>query len=163
MAVDRTEHRVQVDPDYFQFYLRRGEAPWASDAVSETGYERRLWSDGGFVYVGTHRRFGTMPVTITVLNGRPDLPDDRWQHVAEVSLSAGAPTIEVFSWGSDDPAFVVPVPTGDLRLRCAWTGLVAGRAEGLDDEFESDEQLAIQVWPEAATDSTTLRTWPDWP
>ena len=118
MAADRTGHRVHVDPDYFQFYLRRGEAPWASDAVSETGYGRRLWSDGGFVYVGTHRRFrDDMPVTIAVLDAaRP--PPTTGGSTSPRCPCRPAPAVEMLQLGfRTTRRSSYPSRPGDLRLR----------------------------------------------
>ena len=42
-----------VHPWYRQFYLRRGDAEWASDRVTAEGYAVRIEAIDGFVYVGT--------------------------------------------------------------------------------------------------------------
>jgi hypothetical protein len=151
-----------VEPDYFQFYLRRAGAPWASDAVSEPGYAARLWTDGGFVYVGTARQFGTTPVDVDVTTAPPGPAAPSWQHVAEVSLESGG-AIEVLSWGADDPVVTIDVDGGPLRLRVSWTGLVAERFEGMEADGSSDERLAITIWPAPAAPAEVVRRWDGWP
>ena len=47
------EIRAVVQPLYRQFYLRRGDAEWLSDQISDGGYERGLEAIDGFAYVGT--------------------------------------------------------------------------------------------------------------
>ncbi|HET8526681.1 MAG TPA: hypothetical protein VFM81_08600, partial [Actinomycetota bacterium] len=143
---------TQVDPDYFQFYARRANAEWASDKVPSPGYEEHLWSNGGFVTIGSARKFGTAAVAVEVWDTLPDQPDEQWQHVAEVSLEPGG-SLEVFSWGDDNPAAVVPIDEGWVRLRVLWVGLVAGRYEGMDEDGNSEEHLMFQLWgaPPAAS------------
>lgn len=151
----------QVEPDYFQFYVRRASGQWAADQVCEDGYRDRLWSDGHFVYVGTLRKFGTTTVEVDVRDGPAPVPDSRWQHVAEVSLISGGP-LEIFSWPGDEPEATIAVPEDPLRLRVAWGALVAGRFEGMDDDGNSDEHLALTVWPAALAEPAVLRRWDGW-
>lgn len=156
--------RIIVEPDFFQFYLRRAGAPWASDQVSDDGYDKHLWTDGAFVYVGTRRKYGSTVVDVVLLQAKPDRPDPSWQHVVEVSLEAGDPTIEVFSWDAvpDAPTAVVHAVAAPIRLRASWTGLVPGRFEGLDEHGESDERLLLELWPEPPSEDRVIRAWPDW-
>jgi hypothetical protein len=152
---------AQVEPDYFQFYARRANAAWASDPATDAGYEAHLWSSGGFVTIGTARKFGTTAVAVEVWDTPPNKPDDQWQHVAEVSLEPGGP-LEVFGWGNDDPAVVVPIHEGWVRLRVLWAGLVAGRYEGMDDDGNSQEHLMFQVWGAPPSPSAVVRWWSRW-
>ena len=155
-------HEVSIEPDYFQFYVRRHGAAWASDAVPQEGYRDRLWTDGGFVVVGTYRKFEAMPVRVEVLDADPGPPEAGWQHVAEVSLGSGGP-VELFHWGVDDPALTIDAPTEPLRLRAHWQGLVPGRFEGLDDDGRSDERVLLQLWPSVLGPPGVLRRWEGWP
>ena len=91
----------------------------------------------------------------------PDQPDEDWQHVAEVSLEPGGP-LEIFSWGDETPAVVVPIDKGWVRLRVLWTGLVAGRYEGVDENGNSDEHLTLQVWGAPPSPSAVVRWWSKW-
>lgn len=61
-------------------------APWLSDQVSEVGYRSRPLTDQGFAYVGCLRKFGSTPVVVELHHAQPPEPDQRRQHVAEVSL-----------------------------------------------------------------------------
>ena len=152
---------TEVEPDYFQFYARRANAEWASDKTTEAGYEAHLWSNSGFVTIGTARKFGTTAVAVEVWDMRPDEPGERWQHVAEVSLEPGD-SLEILSWGDETPAIVVPIDEGWARLRVLWRGLVAGRFEGLNEGGSSDEHLTFQVWGAPPSPPTVVRWWSEW-
>jgi hypothetical protein len=152
---------AQIEPDYFQFYARREGAAWASDRTTDAGYEAHLWSNGAFVTIGTARKFGTTAVVVAVWDSPPDQPDEHWQHVAEVSLEPGGP-LEVFSWGNETPAVVVPIDEGWVRLRVLWSGLVAGRYEGVDEDGNSDKHLTLQVWGAPPSPSAVVRWWSRW-
>lgn len=161
-AQDSKTYSAVVEPDYFQFYARRSGAAWASDMVTEEGYAAHLWTDGQFIYVGTRRKFGPTPIEVTVSRTRPEAPDDSWQHVVEVSLTPGGP-LEVFSWGDDRPLLTTPLPSGDVRMRVSWKGLVAGRFEGLDENGESEERLALGLWAGPIEAPKIVREWRGWP
>lgn len=160
VAVDRT---VFVEPDYRQFYLRRGgHQDWHSGEVPFLAYERHLWSSGTFVVVMADGKSGTTAVQVQVLGDGPTAaPARRWQHVVEDSLVAGR-DLEIFSWGGPEPVATVPPPPGPVRLRVGWSGLVADRFEGLDADGNSDEHLLIQAWPQEPTDPIGLRWWHQW-
>jgi hypothetical protein len=152
---------TQVDPDYFQFYARRTGTPWASDPATDAGYEAHLWSNGGFVTIGMARKFGTTALAVEIWDTAPDQPDEQWQHVAEVSLEPGG-SLEVFGWGDETPAVVVPIDEGWVRLRVLWAGLVASRYEGVDEDGNSDEHLVFQVWGTPPSPPTVIRWWSGW-
>jgi len=158
MSVMRADE-VVVDVDYGQFYAMRAGGEWASDQVPSSGHEAHLWSDGSFVYVGTTRRYGETKVRVEVLTAPPseDAPPE-WQHVAEVSLDRGG-ALELHSWDGGTPAATVPVDPGSLRLRVCWRGLVPGRAEGVDDDGNSDEELLFQLWPAEPAPPAVTRWW----
>lgn len=164
MSIEVGTRRVVVQPDYFQFYMRRAGAAWVSAQVTDLGYARHLWTDGAFVYVGTYRKYGPVPVDIDVLPARPDLPERSWQHVVEVLLDNVSAVLEVFDWNAalDAPTAVVQIPESAVQLRCSWTGLVPDRFEGLDGDGESDERLLIQIWPAEGSRDTVVRWWPHW-
>ena len=125
------------------------------------GYEAHLWSNGQFVTVGTARKFGTTAVAVEVWDTPPDQPDEHWQHVAEVSLEPGGP-LEVFGWGDETPAVIVPIDEGWVRLRVLWTGLVGGRFEGVDEDGNSEEHLMFQVWGAPRSPPAVVRWWSRW-
>jgi hypothetical protein len=151
-----------VQPDYFQFYARRVGAERLPDVSAET-YRQHLWTDGGFVVISTLRKFGTTPLTLDVVAEEPDLPSGQWQHVAEVSLDGGGP-LEIVSWpGDQEPRSIHEIPTGSARLRVHWGGLVPGLREGMDEQGNSDEHLALVVWPAPIRPFAVLREWDAWP
>lgn len=151
---------VVVDADYSQFYARRVGAEWASDRVSDLGYEEHLWSNGSFIYVGTHRQFGPTHVAVEVLDAGPHgEPDPRWQHVAEVSLDEGG-DLEIHGWelGAE---LIVPIDPGAVRLRVHWAGLEADSLEFAEEESDPQE-LLFQVWPARPAASQVIRWWDGW-
>jgi hypothetical protein len=152
--------RGVVEPDYFQFYARRGEAPMPD--VSRETYQRRLWSGGGFVVVSTFRKFGTTSLSVDVLPGEPGPPAEEWQHVAEVGLDGDGP-LEVLSWDDAGPRSRHELPAGPVRLRVHWGGLVPGLPEGMESQGASDEHLALVVWPAPPAPFAVLREWDGWP
>ena len=158
----KNEWHGYVEPDYFQFYARRASAEWASAAVSDEGRRDRLWSDGHFVYIGTLRKFGATAVDVEVLDAEPDVTSQEWQHVAEISLLPGGP-FEVLSWNPDEPVALLDVPEESLRMRVLWKGLVAGRFEGMGQQGESEERMAIKIWPAADAPPVVVRRWDGWP
>lgn len=150
-----------VEPDYFQFYARRGEAEVPQ--LSAEDYRDRLWSDGRFVVIGTHRKFGTTALSVEVADAEPAPPAEDWQHVAEVSLAGEGP-LEVLSWPGDvPPRSSHELPTGPVRLRVQWAGLVPGLGEGMDARGRSEEHLALVLWSAPVTPPAVLRRWDGWP
>jgi hypothetical protein len=149
-----------VEPDYFQFYAKREGAEWLSEVTEET-YRHHLWTDGGFVVISTFRKFGTTPLTLHVVADEPQPPSAEWQHVAEVSLRGGGP-LEILSW-DQEPRSKHEVPAGSLRLRVHWGGLVPGLPEGMYTQGNSDEHLALVVWPAPIAPLAVVRDWDSWP
>ena len=138
---------IVVHPWYRQFYLRRGDAEWASDRVSDAGYASGAEAIGGFVYVGTAMYGSPTRVTIDVTQQPPAVPSSAERSVDV--LLGGAGGLAVLSWGDDDPVTVVDVPAGPLNLRVSWTGSDAA-SQHPDAEVGGDslspESVDIQVW-----------------
>jgi hypothetical protein len=149
-----------VEPDYFQFYAKREGAEWLSEVTEET-YRHHLWTDGGFVVISTVRQFGTTPLTVHVVADEPEPPSGDWQHVAEVSLDGGGP-LEILSWpGDQEPLARHEIPSGSVRLRVHWGGLVPDPRESMGGS--SSEHLALVVWPAPIAPLRVLREWDFWP
>lgn len=142
------------------FQLCRRGSPWPSHHRPSEGEERGLWAAGGHAHVRTQRASGITPVRIEVFGAHPAEPVLRGsQHAAEVSLSAGG-HLGVFGGdadGSEAPSTTVEVPSGPLRLRVAWFGLV----EGGDDDG-SGEAIVLQLWPEEPHEPAIVRCWDPW-
>jgi hypothetical protein len=137
-----------VSPWYGQFYLRRGEAPWASDRISEAGYEDLLEGIDGFAYVGLEMYGSPTHMTIEVHDTGPPVPEDA-EHVVEVSMTGAGP-LGILDWGDDEPGTVVAVPEGPLRLRVSWLGIGAALQHpdrDLSGPDESPERLLVHLWP----------------
>lgn len=150
-----------MHPSHWQFYLRRGNAEWASDQVSPEGYEAHLESIHGFVYVGTWTYGSSTSVTIELHDCEPTpaLAD----HAVEVTLD-GDGQLALLNWEpGDEPVARIQPPTGRMALRGSWTGLAAV------DEFPerevagdrpSPEVIRFQIWPSAGHGPRLLRAWP---
>jgi hypothetical protein len=74
--------KVVANPWYRQFYLQRGDAPWASDQLSRAGIERALEESGGFVYVGTSMYGNPVEVALELHDEEPS-PEMNEQLVAQ--------------------------------------------------------------------------------
>jgi hypothetical protein len=152
---------VTVQPSYSQFYLKRGDAEWASESVSDEGYEARLEVIDGFVYVGVSMYGNPTEVTFEVYDSLPTEIIPEADHVVEASITSEGPMC-IFSWGDDFPEVFIDTPSGPLRLRASWKGIAAALArpdrEGTSDEV-SPESLVFQVWPAPVRPQELLRAW----
>jgi hypothetical protein len=137
-----------VNPSYWQFYLTRGDAEWASDRVSDDGYRDHLECIDGFVYVGTSTYGSPTSVTIEVHDSEPaPMTADR---VFEVTLD-GEGSMALWDWQpGDGPVARVELPKGLVTLRGSWTGEMAA---SMSPECEapagspSPEEIRLQLWP----------------
>ena len=155
-----TSLEVTVNPWYRQFYLLRGDDPWASDQVTREGYERRVDAIGGFVYLGTSMYGNPVVMTLELHDDEPPVSEDA-DHVAEVPLSGSGP-LAVLSWGQDEPEATFELPAGPLRLRTVHAGLAAADAHNDNDlggEDLSPETIVAQLWPAPAEPPRTIRAW----
>jgi hypothetical protein len=152
--------KVVVNPWYRQFYLQRGDAPWASDQLSRAGIERALEESGGFVYVGTSMYGNPVEVALELHDEEPS-PDEHADRVTEVPLS-GSGALGVLSWGDTDPELVFELPEGPLRLRALFSGLAAADAHpdnDLSGEELSPERICLQFWPAPLGEPSAIRVW----
>ena len=80
---------VMIRPWYRQFYLRRGDAEWYSDRISDHGYTSGLEAVDGFAYVGTTMYGSPTEVVIEVRQDDPGIPESA-DRSAEAVLRATA-------------------------------------------------------------------------
>jgi hypothetical protein len=152
---------VVVKPWYRQFYLQRGDAPWASDQLSGAGIERALESWEGFVFVGTSMYGNPVEVTLELHDEEPS-PQEDADRVTEVSLSGSGP-LGVLSWGETEAELSFDLPEGPLRLRASHSGLAAADAHPDNDvsgEELSPERILLQLWPGPLEEPAAIRAWP---
>ena len=152
--------KVVVKPWYRQFYLQRGDAPWASDQLSDEGIERALEETGGFVYVGTSMYGNPVEVTLELHDAEPS-PEGQADRVTEVSLSGSGP-LGILSWGETEPELVLDLPEGPLRLRASYSGLAAADAHpdnDLSGEELSPERILLQLWPAPLGEPAAIKAW----
>jgi hypothetical protein len=138
-----------VRPWYRQFYLRRGEADWSSDHVSDDGYASGLEAIDGFVYVGTTMYGSPTEVVVSVRDADPG-PHASADRTAGGVLN-GDGDLAVLNWEpGDDPVAAVRLPTGDVLLRVSWFGTQVAAAHP-DAEFGGDdrspERIVVDLWP----------------
>ena len=140
---------TEVQPWYWQFYLRRGNADWASDQISSEGHEAHLECISGFVYVGTWTYGSRTTVTIELHEQEPR-PDGHADHVEEVVLDEDG-QLAILNWEPNDvPVAEIHLPTGQMTLRGSSTDVRAAnefseRETGGDQP--SPERILIQIWP----------------
>jgi hypothetical protein len=153
---------VIVEPWYWQFYLKRGAAEWASDKVSAEGYDTRLEVIDGFIFVGVNMYGNPTEVTFEVHDTQPSDIIPAADHVVEVSVAGDGP-IGVYNWDQPSPPVAlinIDTPPGPLRLRASWTCIAAAQAHpdraGTSDVL-SPERLLFQVWAEPVRPKALLR------
>jgi len=137
-----------VRPCYRQFYLRRGEADWNSDRVSQTGYENGLEEIDGFVYVGTTMYSSPTSVIVQLHSSDPGSPSNA-DRVMETVIG-GEGDLAILNWEPGERAVAtIRVPTGRLSARVSWHGLEAAEHhpdyDTGGDEL-SPEYLTIDLW-----------------
>jgi len=144
------EIRAVVQPLYRQFYLRRGDAEWLSDQISDGGYERGLEAIDGFAYVGTTMYGNPIGVVARVHALAPGAPDADADRVAEARLH-GDGDVAILSWDPDqEPVATVPLPHGSVHIRASWYGMGEAAAHtdfDVGGEDLSPERLRIDFWP----------------
>lgn len=139
---------IVVRPCYRQFYLRRGEADWNSDKVSQTGYENGVEEIGGFVYIGTTMYSSPTRLTVQLHSSDPGLPADA-DRVIDTAIG-GEGDLAILSWEPGEPAVAtIRVPPGRLSARVSWHGLEAAEHHPDNDtggDELSPEYLTIDLW-----------------
>jgi hypothetical protein len=152
---------VVVRPWYRQFYLQRGDAPWASDRITEAGYEAALDAVDGFACVATSMYGNPAAVTVELHEREPPPAEEEADRVTEVSLSGSGP-LGVLSWGETEPELTVELPEGPLRLRASFSGLAAADAHPDNDvsgDELSPERILLQLWPAPPSGPAVIRAW----
>jgi hypothetical protein len=152
---------AEVHPWYWQFYLRRGRAGWASDQVSPHGYKAHLECIDGFVYVGTWTYGSSTSVTLELHDSEPTpAPAD---HAVEVNLD-GEGQLALVNWDPDEaPVARIDLPSGRMALRGSWTGLQAVEEfpeREVAGNRPSPEAILFQIWPSVERGAKVLRSWP---
>jgi len=141
--------RAEVHPWYWQFYLRRGSAEWASEQISSEGYESHLECINGFVYVGTWTYGSRTSVAVELHDEEPPTTGES-DHVVEVALD-GDGQLAILNWEPDDaPVAELDLPTGRMALRGSWTGVHAAEEfpeRDTSGDQPSPEKIRLQIWP----------------
>jgi hypothetical protein len=143
------ETEVTVHPWYRQFYLRRGDAAWRSDEISDDGYARGAESVGGFVFVGTTMYGSPTQVRVRVHPSDPG-PSEASDRAVEV-LIEGEGDLAVLHWEpGEPPAAEVALPSGTVRARVSWHGTAEAQEHpnwDLGGDELSPEHIVLDIWP----------------
>lgn len=157
MAVTETI-QTTVQADFFQFFVTGvgDNDPWPFHMVDGFGYEWRLWSTGGFAYVGTGGQHAVVELTVEVHDAAPGEAGLEWDHVASTSLESDG-AVELRHWDPPPtpPAASLDLAPGSWRMRVHWADLAA--ADG-----PAPETVMIQLWPAPWTETTLDRCWEPW-
>jgi hypothetical protein len=140
---------VVVQPWYRQFYLRRGDAEWCSDRISDDGYAQGLEAIDRFVYVGTTMYGSPTEVVVGVHFVDPGLHRSADRHADAVLGGDG--DLAVLNWEpGGPPVTTVRLPPGNFAVRASWFDTAAA-AEHRDVESGGDvrspERIALDLWP----------------
>jgi hypothetical protein len=139
-----------VHPWYRQFYLRRSDAEWCADQVSDDGYVQGLEAIDGFVYVGT-TMYGSPTEVAIHLHATDPGPNPAADRLAESMLTGEGGDLDVHNWeAGDPPVATVSLPRGALRLRASWFGMREAAAHpdvDLGGTARSPERIVIDLWP----------------
>lgn len=146
---------VTLQADFFQFSVCSG-GDWAGDQVDGLGYEWRLWSRGGFAYVGTGGQHPVVALTVEVHDVPPAAPGPGWDHVVSTSIESDG-SIGLWNWDvlPGPPPASVDAPAGSWRMRVLWAGLAS--SDGPDPEH-----VTVQLWPAPWSETTLDRCWEPW-
>ncbi len=143
----------KVYAGYFQFHL------FDADAIGDTGSEAFWTTDAnaarlavvpGALGVSTNT-YGEVPVTLTVYDSAPPLPDA--DHLVEASLTLTQGKLIVDGCPDEPTDLALQLPAGDYRVRIASYGLQNG-----DSQIEyNGDQYHIALWPEEPGERTVIK------
>ena len=155
-AKPRITFTLNLFADYYQVYLQdeleTGEQPddWGDQLVS-----RMIAVAPGIIGIGTARNT-TVPVSVDLIDVRPDDDVSVWDHVTEASLEA--PSGQIVAAGCYDyfpHAPRIPVTPGDYRVRIYYGGLGSISENGL----EGKDHYHVVIWPEKNKPPEVLKKW----
>ena len=151
-------HRLELFADYFQFYLQDATADGdLSDAWDDAATRRMLVVSTGVVGMGTARNM-KVPVTLEILEAKPSLALDSFDHVVEGSLVVTTGPLVIAGCTDYLPdAQRFGVQPGTLRVRLSASGLNSLSTDGL----EGDDHYLVQLWPDAPIEPVVLKQWED--
>ncbi|MFC5461405.1 hypothetical protein [Massilia niabensis] len=140
--------------DYYQFYLQDEDAEGnLSEAWSDDAVDRLLAVAPGTIGVGTVRNTA-VPVTIGVVDCKPMMEADSFDHIVECSVTFGSGKIVVAGWADDlEEAARFHLAPGTYRVRVNYAGLNTVWPDGL----EGNDRYYIQLWPAVEGPVTILK------
>jgi hypothetical protein len=127
---------------YRQFYLLDGATPGDTGSVefwTDEAFDARLAVVPGVIGISTDT-YGSVPVTLELIESEPPVNLDGWDHVAEASILLSTGRLRVLGC-PDEPALDTTVVPGRYRVRASFASL---RTEP-DGDYEGDSYL-IQMW-----------------
>jgi hypothetical protein len=154
MNIPRHRCRLEIMPDYFQFYLwdsvtRKAPEVWTDDDVNN-----RAKVDDGVVVICPIRNM-PVPVEISIWDSEPHFLLAEWQHVVEAPLKLQKDLLEIHECLGEALAHFT-IPAGDYSVRALYRGLDTLSEDGL----EGKDFYEVQVWPGNLNALRVLKQWP---
>jgi hypothetical protein len=153
-------YALDLFADYYQFYLRdEKETEDQPDDWGDQLVMQMIAVAPGIIGVGTARNT-TVPVSVDVVDSRPDNDFTAWDHVTEASLEV--PSGRIVIAGTSDylpDAKRLAVSPGTYRVRVHYGGLDSISENGLAGE----DHYHLVLWPEADRPSAILKRWTSLP
>ncbi len=149
-----------IDTDYGQFDL-----VWSAGLGFVGDFDRCFAgqvnglagaASGDGLYVNLARRSGGSPVRIVLLQDAPDLDDELWEDVVEVSISIPPGERPGWTTWSGEDGGPLDLPAGDYRVRVS----ARGRDAGHNGEFadEAVDFYLLEFWPAPRQADAIIRT-----
>lgn len=142
----------EVNADFSQFYLRFKDAPATRDDNSDISIAYFFAAGDLLLYAA--RQWGQLPITLIVHNGRPDVLNETWRDVVEISTLATT-RVTLSGWEQNEDDLTIPLRTGtDYRVRYSISDMDEPYALQTDDVVES---YLIELWEEPPSPSVIVR------
>ena len=147
-------YKLQVFADYHQFYLLDEQTNFVPpDDWEEQLVTRLLAVAPGIIGVGTVRNM-SVPISIVVVEKRPENDGSAWNHIVEASLEVGSGEIVIMgSSDTQEEARHLQLDAGAYRVRVHYRGLASVSESGL----VGDDYYHILLWPEVVSDPVILK------
>lgn len=146
----RTEQ--EVGADFSQFYLRFMDALATRDDNSDVSIA--FFFAPGELLLCAARQWGQLPITLIVHKTRPDVLNESWRDVVEISALATYRVI-LSGWEENDDDLSIPLRAGaDYRVRYSISDMDA--VDGLRAE-DVVEQYLVELWEESPSSAVIVR------
>lgn len=150
-------HRYTLDVSYLQFYVEDSSTCadtghiW-DNPLEDPPYGQILGTLPGAIAVGTRRWGGGIDVEIELLDHRPTINYDAWDHIAECSLAVPSGRIRIYGCLSDpDTAPTLDLPSGTYSVLVYYGGFdTVDKNDGAG--LTGDDHYRLTLWPGTFTE-----------